>query len=269
MSHAAPSAVADTQWRVVGASAPGTGHLARSAPCQDRFVAEAIRSERGEWVLIAAVADGAGSAGQAEQGAHAAVEGFIDCVVESLRSVTVADLPEGTPLIWLKAMQENVLEEATKAGRDPSEYACTFLAAVVGEGAGLFVQIGDGVIAVRRPAEAEWNPPCLPQHGEYVNQTWFLTNADALERAQIRRLEGRMDQVALTSDGLEGLCMDRTTSQPFSPFFDALMATISAAADAELDKLAPGLERFLASDGVNARTDDDKSLVLATRRPRS
>jgi Protein phosphatase 2C len=211
------------------------------------------------------MADGAGSAAHSGPGAQVAVDGFIDCVVAALKDSRVAQLPDDVPRAWLQAMRSNVLDEAAKAGRPAQEYACTFLAVVAGEDAGIFLQLGDGFIAVQAADVADWEVACEPQRGEYVNQTWFLTGSDALDRAEIRRWSGRISNIAVTTDGLENVCLDRKTGLPFHAFFDGLIATVLAAPGEEEDQLDAGLARFLESSRLDEYTSDDKTLVLATR----
>jgi len=67
--------------------------------------------------------------------------------------------------------------------------------------------------------------------------------------------------LAVMSDGLTRLALKLPANEPHPPFFQPLFAFASAAdgqAQAE-EQLAA----FLASERVCARTDDDKSLVIA------
>jgi hypothetical protein len=218
-------------------------------------------------VFISALADGAGSAAFAVEGAEAATDNFIDCVTAALQTAKVAELTPDLAHLWLEEAQKSVLSTAAAAARPVVEYASTFLAAVVGDGAALFMQIGDGLIVFQLAASAGWDLVFQPQHGEYINQTSFLTNENALLQAAVRRVEGRLTKIALTSDGLEAVCLDRSTGTPFAPFFDALMSTVIDASDDESQQLSQGLARYLASGDVNTHTHDDKALVLATRWP--
>jgi len=59
-------------WVWAGARAIGTAHLAQGLPCQDAFVCRMWQEGAHPAVLIAALADGAGSAQCAEVGAQLA-----------------------------------------------------------------------------------------------------------------------------------------------------------------------------------------------------
>lgn len=262
----APSTeVGAPSWRIARACVVGTAHSAQGRECQDRFVAQQLRSACGEMIVVAAVADGASSASQSGTGAETAVDSFLDCVVATLRDMRVAQLPEDAPRAWLQTVRDNVLEQAAKAARPAHDYASTFLGVVAGEEACFFLQLGDGMIAVRSGESADWEMGCTPQRGEHVNETYFLTSSDALERTEIRRLSGIISDIAMTTDGLQSACFDRNAGLPFRDFFDHLMTTLLATPAEQEDQLDAGLARFLESDSLDAYTGDDKTLVLAAR----
>jgi hypothetical protein len=100
-----------------------------------------------------------------------------------------------------------------------------------------------------------------PQRGEYANETNFLTQEDALERIDTVILDAPLQSLAVLSDGLLRLAMQMPAHEPHLPFFKPLFAF--AAHPADLQEASAKLAGFLASERVCARTDDDKSLVLA------
>jgi len=70
-------------WRCLAESVAGTSHLAHQLPCQDAHKILAL----GDKHLVLAVADGAGSAKHAEQGAKIAVDistEFVSCHLSEL-----------------------------------------------------------------------------------------------------------------------------------------------------------------------------------------
>jgi hypothetical protein len=73
--------------------------------------------------------------------------------------------------------------------------------------------------------------------------------------------------VSVFSDGLERLALDLAAKQPFAPFFDSIISPVAGSALIGKDiDLSSKLDSFLGSDGINRRSDDDKTLVLAVRR---
>ncbi|MEX0611687.1 MAG: hypothetical protein WD229_06175, partial [Pirellulales bacterium] len=63
--------------------------------------------------------------------------------------------------------------------------------------------------------------------------------------------------------GLERLALRFDSHTAHEPFFAPLFRVLQSAND--LDGLNEGLRQFLASDSVQARSDDDKTLILASR----
>jgi hypothetical protein len=60
---------------------------------------------------------------------------------------------------------------------------------------------------------------------------------------------------------LERVGLHIATKSVFAPFFDPLFSVVRQSADGE--KLKSALSEFLSSERLAARTDDDKTLVLA------
>jgi hypothetical protein len=121
-------------------------------------------------VLVAALADGAGSAQRADAGArfHLAHRrgggrGAPD---------GAADAKEAAALLRFAAEQAR-LAVAALAGheaRDVADFASTLLVAVLHAEGGAIGQIGDGAV-VARNGGGIWQPILWPDHGEYVNTT--------------------------------------------------------------------------------------------------
>jgi len=133
------------------------------------------------------------------------------------------------------------------------------LLAIVARSAAVFAQIGDGGWVVEKDGElvaGTW-----PQNGEFANTTTFITTESALDGMEFVRLEGQIAAVAGFTDGLQMLALDFAGRQAHAPFFKPMFDSVRHCAD-ETSLLAP-LQGFLASEPVTARTDDDKTLVVA------
>jgi hypothetical protein len=244
-------------WRALYASVAGTSHERRGKPCQDA----AFSACEGD-VLVAACADGAGSAPRAEEGAKLACR---SAVVEAL-----SDIREGLSLHptrlreWVGRARARLSHEACVNNAPSRDYSCTLLVAVLWEGGGMFAQVGDGAIVVRH--RDEYHPIFWPQSGEYANQTSFLTDADLDANLLLDEVEGPIDRLALFTDGLQRLALHEATRSVHVPFFAPLFDRMTGVED--VSTLEAPLRKWLASDAVNQRTDDDKTLVLAVRRDR-
>lgn len=247
-------------WRFAGARTTGLSHLRTGLPCQDSFACQSLPHN----TFVAAIADGAGSAAMAEQGAQIAV----DTVLTYLRN----SLEEGRGDFELllrdaaAAARNAVIDEALYQEADPRIYASTLLAVVLTPKGGGALQIGDGVIVVSDNAE-EWTWVFWPQRGEYANTTHFLTDESALDRIEIDVFGPAITDVALMSDGLEPLALHYASQSVHDPFFTGMFQPLlKAEGTAEISQLSASLEQFISSDRVKSRTDDDVSLILATRR---
>lgn len=251
-------------WRFVVGQATGSAHEKLKAPCQDRFF---CATDAGEATLIAAVADGAGSASHAHVGAEIAIStvgNIVQFGVRAGRRDYTEVLREAAALARRK-----ILEEAAARSISPRNFACTLLTTIVAPVGGAALQIGDGVI-VAREASADWRWIFWPQKGEYANATCFLTDEGALTQAQVAPLPNEVQDIALTSDGLESLALQYARRVAHEPFFRTAFAPVhTAQGDGEIASLSTSLSEFLRSPTVRSRTDDDTTLILATRRARS
>jgi hypothetical protein len=252
-----------TGWRAVGAAAPGASHIDQGMPCQDALRYLSLKVD-GQSVLVAALSDGAGSAEQSEQGAQAAT----DAAVEALKIRMEAGLPVDESA-WrellvdsCRAAQSAVLGLAEQTALPPRSFASTLACLVAADGCLAAATLGDGVIVAQR-SSGELITITRPQRGEYANETVFLVQDDALDQVQVEILPEAFSALAMFSDGLLRLALNFPEHAPFGPFFRPLFgfaaqAEPGAEADAQL-------EAFLRSERVNARTDDDKTLLLAVR----
>ena len=112
-----------------------------------------------------------------------------------------------------------------------------------------------------------WRWVFWPQKGEYANSTFFLSDETALANAEVAALTDDVQDVALMSDGLEPLAMQFAARTTHEPFFRTVLAPLhTVAAPGEAPPLSSGLVALLATPAVRARTDDDATLVIATRR---
>ena len=125
--------------------------------------------------------------------------------------------------------------------------------------------VGDGAV-VARGQDGNWRALSWPENGEYASTTYFVTD-DPAPRLRIARLAPEFDAYAAFSDGIEDLALDHTAAMPHQPFFRSMIAPLDGnEAFGKDPSLSSALAKFLDSDRVCARTDDDKSLILASCR---
>lgn len=258
-------------WRFAQASVVGSSHLRNGTPCQDASACEFIE-QAGASALVAVVSDGAGSAPYSQFGSRTACE----LVLEETRAALAAgagleDLGREFALGVLERIQVRLARVARHVDRPERDFACTLLFAVLGERRSLYAQIGDGAIVVSPDPHGAGAPESYgwvfwPQQGEYLNQTCFVTEARAHEHLEFAAWDGVVEELALFSDGLQGLVLDGKRKVAHARFFAPMFGAVRGAAPGRSQSLSHSLARFLASKVVESRTDDDKSLVLASRR---
>ena len=255
-----PSAPQASEWKVVAASVRGSSHEKTGQPCQDAHAWLALPGP----ALVAAVADGAGSAPLAEVGAELAVRVAVDYVS---RHAGAQDWP-ANDAGWrslvgaaLGKAREALLIEAAARGASPSDLATTLIILVAARGTVAAAQIGDGATVL---GDREGNLLALttPRSGEYINETTFLVSPGAVDEAQVVVWHGDAAHLAAVSDGLQMLALKMPEGSPHPPFFAGLFQFAAAANDAGAAR--GELEAFLGSPKVLERTDDDLTLLLAT-----
>lgn len=252
-----------SQWRIAHASAIGTAHINQNTECQDRFVCQTVHTKDGE-ILIAAVADGAGSTTDGQTGAEIACKFFVEEVGKFLQLVTpsvhLLNLDFGKGWTWF--IQKKISKIAEKDKKNLRDYASTFIGAVVGEKCAVFFQIGDGGAVFSRSGE-NYQFAIAPEESEYINVTDFLTDETAAERIRFAIVEEKIEDIILFSDGIASVAVDFQTNQPHEPFLMPMIAPLrNGSASNDLNEK---LEKFLASPKINEKTDDDKTIILASR----
>jgi hypothetical protein len=256
-------------WKYVLASIPGTSHQKVGLGCQDNSACSLMTTADGSPVLVAVASDGAGSAQLAAVGSELACTLFTQEMRELFESGgTARDITREFAQNWLTHFQHRVAVLAESEGLKPRDFACTLLAAVVGTDCGAFIQIGDGAIVI--PGQEDPDDYCWvfwpQQQGEYANQTNFATASEAHIWLVHDLIEQRIDEVAVFTDGIQHLALHYQSLTAHSPFFRPVFGWLRLAAAGHLEKFSDALSAYLNSPKVNDYTDDDKTLILATRR---
>jgi hypothetical protein len=237
----------------------GASHQRLGQDCQDRHCCQEV----GEGVVVAVVADGAGSAGCGDFGSTLAAE-------EAWRALSqrAAGTLPATESGWhgllrdtLDAARRTVVEGAHGAW-EPADMATTLLVAVATPELVAAGQIGDGAV-VARFGEDSFLALTRPAAQDYLNETTFLTSANAVERAQLVVMQGTVTGLAAFTDGLQMLALKMPVGVPHKPFFAPLFQLLAAQPPGARSK--GQLEGFLRSPAIAQRADDDLTLVLAVR----
>lgn len=248
-------------WRLVYASEIGTSHTRTSAPCQDSCWAQIDTLIGGEPILSVFVCDGAGSAAKGGEGAELAIEAAAAFVAEKVK-LGEFGLTDALATDVVLAVRKRIFAAAAEAKLTPRDFACTLLGVMSTLRGTLVFQIGDGGVVLDAGAGLE--VAVAPMTGEYANMTHFVTDDDAVEILATRTYPDRATRVAAFTDGIQRMAMNMADNTPHEPFFRPFFNAMSRATEEQEDQLQVALVKFLASDPVNERTDDDKTLALAT-----
>jgi hypothetical protein len=262
-----------SKWRLAHASVIGTSHEKTGLPCQDVGGCRIISDPDGRHVLLAVACDGAGSASLSLDGATLTVNRFLEQFGDAATRTGLDGITKEFTEDWLARLRSEISDRARAADLSPREFACTILGAVVGDDRVAFFQIGDGAIVVSNRIEAgDYGWVFWPQHGEFANQTNFITQDDALEVLEFELEERCIDEIAMFTDGIERLVLDLHEKTAHAPFFRTLFGWLVKTEPVAVSEETPASEvmsRYLGSKQINDRTDDDKTLILASRRQAS
>jgi len=211
-------------------------------------------------VLSVFVADGAGSAQHGGEGAEIAIKAAAEFMQKKL-ALTEFGLGDDFAVDCVMAVRAALFSAAEKERVRAREFACTFLGVVSTNQGTLIMQIGDGGIVIDIGNGLE--VPIVPMSGEYANMTHFVTDEDAVDRLESRAFSQPVVKAAAFSDGVQRLALQMDTNTAYEPFFSPFFKVLSTATAEQEDQLQDALMRFLNSEAVNDRTDDDKTLALA------
>jgi hypothetical protein len=255
-------------WRAIVRSAIGTRHQQEQRPCQD-FGGDRTLGN----LVIGAIADGAGSARYADMGAQIAVKTTLDYLAHldewlsqpqkhSWPSFHHPPSQSQVKRLFEKTTHRvvsNLQSQALSYGYAVDELACTLLAFAATPNWLAAMQIGDGFLVARfQPASYELL--FRPDRGEFANQTTFVTAPNAIAQMQVRVFESCPQFVCAATDGLEHVALHLRSWTAHSPFFKPFEEYLIETSEPEQHDRY--LVDFLASDRLNSRTDDDKTLLL-------
>lgn len=178
----------------------GASHARTGRPNEDSVCFELLPRGRG---LIAAVSDGAGSACRAKAGSHLAAH-------YAVKRARQAILDDESPAFAVKAglmAARRAIKQRTAMIRDAllSDYHCTLILVAWVDDQIAAVQVGDGAAIVESGDVCKMLT--IPQRGEYVNETFFVTE-DHFQQTMFSRGASGITAVALFTDGLQKEAVD-------------------------------------------------------------
>ncbi|WP_269744702.1 PP2C family serine/threonine-protein phosphatase [Plesiocystis pacifica] len=245
--------VRGTTHQAVAVSVRGPGHFKSNLPCQDALRILMLN----DGTVVAAVADGLGSARHSDVGARLAVDAATDFVLRQLEHGSL----DGPALMQraLEATRARIHEFARSSGVSSSTLGSTLLIALVQGPRAFTGHAGDGAIVKR--IDGQWTIASPPEDTLYVNYVTPVGCDRAPSTWQVYT-HSRVEALALLSDGLERSAVRRKAKgyEVNEDFFRPLHAALADAPEPEAG--ARLLAETLDSLALRAANDDDKSLAL-------
>lgn len=258
-----------SKWRFTSTSVKGTSHIESNIPCQDFSLCKLVKNEHGNDFLVLAASDGAGSAIYSDEGSRLVCEYFMEKLTRYIEQGWTLDRTDEDIVrqifILARHAAQTIKRAAKKRGVEKREFAATLVLAIVGENKSIFLQLGDGGIVINTTTTENYEPVFWPQSGEYANMTYFITDDSAIKNLQFKIVNQTVNDIALFTDGIQGLALKYDTQSAYPPFFRPQFEYLRQVSEVDLQLVKDQLGAFLNSKPVNDRTNDDKTLILACR----
>ena len=241
-------------WKTTGCAVIGRGHEKEGLPCQDQVAFAA-----GGGIAAAVLADGAGSAKMAEEGAICAAKIAANYLVAHFHEILADDDATAVKEQLLATLKHALQERAEELDGALRGLASTLLAVAADGEQLLIVHLGDGVIGYLK--EGELRVVSAPDNGEFANVTTFVTSPDALVKLRIYRggVEN-VEGIVLMSDGTEQSFYQKQQRR----LMPRLVHVMREAALVDNRVFVPQLVDAMTTV-VTARTQDDCSIALLVR----
>ena len=250
------------KWKAIGHSVIGTSHIQSGKTCEDSVSYKIISKEEQE-VLICCVSDGAGSAKYAADASSHVTRRILELAAADVTADM--EIGDGRIIFYAEQLYDELAAMAGEKQVEINEYSCTLLGCILYGDRSVFFQIGDGAL-IMDDGSGTYVTVWWPQNGEYSNTTNFLIDNVLFPNLQIKVSDQKVDEIAITTDGLQMLILSNETRAVHQPFFTDLFKYLRMASKEEdINTLNRRLTEYLSSDKINNRTDDDKTLFLSTR----
>jgi hypothetical protein len=250
------------RWKVTHASVTGRAHTDHGEPGQDFSRAGTIQISDEEF-FIGLAADGAGSTTEGGHGAQIACDTLYQKITGAVSNTgDISRITDQNIREWLEECRLAIAAESQKNGKRLKDYACTVLGSVAGSNHSVYFQIGDGAIVTY--SGKEYQTVFWPEQGEYANTTFFITDEHYHGHLHILHADSA-EEIALFTDGLQNLVLLFSQKKAHQGFFQPLFESLRRDPGIEFPGFSSRLEAFLCREDINARSDDDKTLVLAVQ----
>lgn len=207
------------RWMGASAAQAGRRHVEHGKRCEDVALVSI-----GDDVAVIVVSDGAGSARHSAEGAAVVAQTTVDLLRRMTPWTDVDAVKEGL----LTACITEMKKLASVLGCETRELAATLTFVAVNQERYVAGNLGDGlVVAAPWTGTATGRPHVVigQDRGEFVNETVFLTSAEAIGRFSV--VQGRADSYdgfAIMSDGAADRLFRRSDGA-LAPLIDRLFSS--------------------------------------------
>lgn len=255
-------------WRIATATASGSSHLREGLPNQDAVAYRIVEFGTGE-VVIAAVADGAGSASRSDEGSRIAADAAVAAIAGGInqRPAPVFNASQAESL--LRGAIQRARNEVVSYGRQHNapvrELACTLIVSFASDVLMAAAQVGDGAVIAFNIDSGVAKTLCEAHSGEYANETIFITSrSKPNEIAAAGHVSAYdYDALALITDGLQNLALKMPEREAFLGFWNPMLNDLAHTDEPEA--VSERLHAFISGERVQSRTSDDVTIAIAAR----
>ncbi len=239
-------------WVVGGASVQGTMHKVTGLPCQD-FNTFLIHKD----FVFLAIADGAGTSKLGHLGAQFAGNTFLQlCVKKFVEQNCPPEKMQSTLADLIDHLHHLLIEHAHQINSPIKDLATTFSGCIATPHHLIAAQIGDGFLVAKN--HETFDLLLWEDNKEFINETHFLTEKNYVAHFTTAH---NCSFIALGTDGISNIAVDPRERQGFKGFFQPFKEYLESMPFH--DHIHSELKSFLASDRLNSKTDDDKTLLVA------
>lgn len=234
-----------------GFAQTGTTHLKSAMVCQDKFYCKTEND-----FTFLSVADGSSSAKYSHLGAESVVRNAFKLIQNSFDEYYMSN-PHKVKKNIINHLLKEIGIMAAKENVIVKDFATTFLFVAIKENRIIAGHVGDGLIAYRKLGKYKVLSP--PQHGEFLNQTYFVTSPNFIHHFRIYKgnIEG-IEEIFLMTDGVTQGYYNKKNNG-LTNLFEADIKLLNDTTSSGLNK---ALKNFMTNKIFN-QTNDDSTLVVA------
>lgn len=243
-------------WVALAGVRTGDGHVASQMPCQDAAAVRVVNDR----LVVAALADGMGTAPHSDEGAARAVELSINMLADWCGQVDECPLPQDVHPMFervVESVQRQASAIAAARAIQVDALKSTLIVVACTPTWVIAMSVGDGFVVARFAGSVEYRTILTPSKGEYDNETDSVLGSVAIERMRVFVENRPLASLAASSDGLLDVALRYHTWEPSQRLFQVIETKVGAA-----DSSDQRVIEFLNLPMLNTpELHDDKSLV--------